>query len=34
MRELHQPYPVVKAMPTGELILFATMAAAMSHRKF
>jgi hypothetical protein len=34
MRELHQPLPIVKAMPLTELFLYAKVAAAMSGRKF
>jgi hypothetical protein len=33
-RELHQPLPVVKALPLKELMLYARLAAAMSGRKF
>jgi hypothetical protein len=33
-RELHQPLPVVKAMPLAELFVFAKIAAVMSGRKF
>jgi hypothetical protein len=34
MRELHQPLPVVEALPLPKLFLLAKVAAAMSGRKF
>jgi hypothetical protein len=33
-RELHQPLPVIKAMPLVELFVFAKIAASMGGRKF
>jgi len=33
-RGLHQPLPIVKAMPLAELFMWAKMAAAMEGRKF
>jgi hypothetical protein len=33
-RELHQPLPVIKALPITELMVYAKVAAAMSGRKF
>jgi len=33
-RELHQPLPVVEAMPLRKLMVWAKMAASMSGRKF
>jgi hypothetical protein len=33
-RGLHQPLPIVKAMPLQELFMWAKMAAAMEGRKF
>lgn len=34
MQVLHQPLPVIKALPLRELFTWAQLAAAMSGRKF
>lgn len=34
MHVMHQPLPVIEAMPLAKLFVLAEMAAAMSGRKF
>jgi hypothetical protein len=33
-REMHQPLPVIEALPLPKLFMLARLAAAMSGRKF